>query len=522
MGVKRMRTMGGFPSRDFGTVYNTDGTVQFVQRGTRESRQTYGPSWKFADDQQRANRRAHGWSGRGRYRGRGSFLGTGLNAFRSAGRALGVKASADSDLGRLYHYGMMADRYLDSRGVKGRGNYSMNALVNGGVGTHARSSTKLSKFDETGSILVAHREKILTVHAPGAIGNQQNGGYPADTTPFTKLETWEVNPGLEKLWPHLAQSANNYQEYRVVQLLLEYVPTVKLGDFTGTRGKICLAHTSKPTQRDFLDMDEMTEWQGAVRTTVAGGMTFGVECDPKKSNIPEDKFIRKSPLISSEDKLNYDHGKIHLASKDIPGELAGMAIGEVYVTYTIELRRPKLSGGRGENIGRHVSIMPTPASDNYFGDGDTFPLTPSGNSIDLKPSYGTKSVTYTLPQRLAGRFKMAVIARKATALTRTGTNSIVLAGNVAKVKDVFNDDGATDGEVEVIQDSSSGSIDHTTITVDVRPWSGNIPNTITINREYSQVPDHVTVEFVEHNSMTDYASSVQTLVNPKGVITVHS
>lgn len=107
-------------------------------------------------------------------------------------------------------------------------------------------------------------------------------------------------------------------------------------------------------------------------------------------------------------------------------------------------------------------------------------------------------------------------------MTRTGTNSIVLAGNVVKVKDGFIDAGASDGEVEVIQDSSSGSIDHTTLTIDVRPWDGNEPNTITVNREFTQVPDHVTVEFVEHNSMTDYASSVQTLVNPKGVITLHS
>lgn len=561
MGMKRIRAIANRPVSEYGTVYDPEtGYPAFALRGSSATRSMFGPTRGLADDQQRANRRYYGYTGRGayrkkrRYRGRGSYLGNFLGGVRNVGRSMGIRASANSDLGKIYDLGMKADRAIDR--YRGRGNYAApamamnaNALVNGGSYGSGKIMSRSGAMDETGLTRFALTEKLKTVYAPSADQCQK----------FRYDDTWEINAGLDKLWSHLAQSSVNFQEYRIVKMVLEYHSSIRPGDFTGNVGKMCFTHTFKPNQRDFLDMDEQANFVGSVTCSpLSPACLKGIECDPKKTNIPDWKFVRTHAIPAGEDKINWDHGKIHLTTKDLPSEFAEKALGDIMVYYVVECRRPKLFSGRGEAIGTWKMINPTPAitslSSGTFGKGDKdTPLFCELNSLDIKPHYTSKQdailggdaidatpsltgVALELPAKMAGRYSVQCVGTFADA-TDTVTplaTSFASGGSVIKhvsntdtikpVKDVWDDAVAASSGVHVAGAAHFMSMQ----TVDIRPQQGTVKNIMFLdlaaqtsagaNKQF----DHVTISLTEHNSMTKYAGDEQVLVNILGTVKEHT
>nr|WPR18597.1 MAG: capsid protein [Chemarfal virus 38] len=341
---------------------------------------SFGPSQAFAeaaalqgDSSYLLNRRAVGFTGQGRYkrklrryrqgmkgskrgrrmRGRGLYSGTGgfwsdwkgrLGAgFKAGATAMGFGGAANA-LTTLENAG---------RSI-GMGAYETpvsNSIVDGGTGTDIPSFSA----GGPGIVVISHKEYIGDVFGPEAAGQFQNTVY-------------SINPGLTETFPWLSQVAANYEEYTLKQCIFTYRSTVT--DFVATGGQvgtIVMASQYNPSDAPFANKQDAMEYDLAMSGKVSQSMLHGVECDPAQLSGSVGKYTRSGPVRSDQDLKSYDHANLNVCVTNIPQAFANQALGELWVSYTVELRKPKFFVSRGLNIQRDTFVASNP---NYAVDGD--------------------------------------------------------------------------------------------------------------------------------------------------------
>lgn len=222
-----------------------------------------------------------------------------------------------------------------------------NSLVNNGglLGVPEFSQAG----DETGAISISHREYIADLYGP--------------TTSFN-IQSFALNPGLEQSFPWLSQIACNYEEYELHQCIYTYRSTTSDHGSTnsGQVGTIIMATGYNPSAAPFKGKQTMMEYDGAMSGKITADMIHGVECDNEKLSGTAHKYIRTKPVVSGQDLKEYDHGLFQVATANSPADFANAAIGELWVSYTVTLRKPKLYSNIGLNISQDIFIQPTPSS----------------------------------------------------------------------------------------------------------------------------------------------------------------
>jgi len=347
-----------------------------VQRGTPENIARFGATWRGATMPQRALRAASGYTGRGLYTGAGGFwdsLRSGWN--KISGRAgAGFKAAA-----RATGYGAAADALdkLEGAGrAMGMGSYTVtNSIVNGGAGAGAGADVIPSFRAGDNVVEISHKEYISDVFGPATAGTFQN-------------TTYSVQPGIERTFPWLSQVAANYEEYTLKQCIFTFRSTVT--DFVASNGQvgtIIMATQYNPSDNPFASKQDAMEYDLAMSGKVSCNMLHGVECDPRKLSGNTGKYVRAGPVRSDDDLKQYDWGNLNVCVSNIPSQFANQALGELWVTYTIELRKPKFFVSRGLNILR----------DSFVG----APIPPSTGGSIVATRYG-----YAQQNRIGGQLEL--------------------------------------------------------------------------------------------------------------------
>ena len=366
----------------------------------------YGRSWKSASQAQKANRAADRYFGRGRYRryrkrrrglvrrrrrrwrgrglyhGRGGFWGDLWKATKTP--LLNV---AQAGLGAIPVVGSdAASAFSKLRTAGGWGSYETrsNQLVSGAGNQFEAPS--FSEVDDTGAITISHREFIGNVYGPSA-------GKPFET------QTWDLNPGIEQTFPWLAQIAANYEEYEIKQLMFTFKTTVANFQTTsGVTGTVLTATQYDPHSRPFTDLNTMLQTFGGSSCKATENLISGVECDPAKLAGAPGKYIRTADIPSNRDLKDYDLGRFVLALADFPNQLVDEAIGQLWVSYTVTLRRPRVYTGRGDAISRDAWYLAVqqgdPGADATFNNPVTSVM--NANSWNNQPA-STGSPVYTFP-----------------------------------------------------------------------------------------------------------------------------
>jgi hypothetical protein len=85
-------------------------------------------------------------------------------------------------------------------------------------------------------------------------------------------------------------------------------------------------------------------------------MQHGIECDPSKLAGNAYKYVRIGDLPISEDLKEYDLGRFCLAITGVPATYAGQVLGELWVSYTVTLRKPKVASNHAYNALRDVYV----------------------------------------------------------------------------------------------------------------------------------------------------------------------
>lgn len=149
----------------------------------------------------------------------------------------------------------------------------------------------------------------------------------------------------------LSQIASNYEEYEFKQLIFSFKSTVSEFQTTnGVVGQVVGVTQYNPGARPFTDKQTMVSYHGAVSGKTNSNFYAGVECDPAKLAGSPGKYVRFQELDLGQDRKDYDLGTFSIATVDVPSALSNQVIGELWVSYTVMLRRPKLVVSRALTI----------------------------------------------------------------------------------------------------------------------------------------------------------------------------
>jgi len=333
-------------------------------------------------------------------------------------------------------------------GYVGRGSYRS---IGGGVSSTVPRIGGAGT-DESGSVVVSRTEYIKDI-----FGTHD---------PF-KLESFELNPGLEGTFSLLSQIAQNYEEYEMIQLMFHYVSTTTDPDNSkGQCGTIIMGTNNNPSARNYGSKQEMLESAGSTSTKTTMSVDHGVECDPRKLSQLEGKYIRSKPVQG--DIKEYDHGNFQIAMVNLPDEFEGETIGELWVSYTVKLRKPRFfsSGGYGISQDIFAAAIPYVKDNGWEADSSSQWMGPNllsgkNNSIGSKLYKLSIGNEYALeiPKSWSGNVEVVLALQGPDRWVNTGSlgNDTTQDGpvsyrsssNISTINDMYcgteSATGATDG-----------------------------------------------------------------------------
>jgi len=151
-----------------------------------------------------------------------------------------------------------------------------------------------------------------------------------------------LNPGLEASFPWLAQLAANYQEYSMKGVVYHYVPTsgASVASTNTALGSVMISTNYRATAPAYSNKQQMLNDFFASDARPTEPFCHPIECDPKE-NPYNVQYVRTAGVPAGEDQKTYDLGVVTVATQGCPA--AGNVLGELWVTYEIELRKPKLT-----------------------------------------------------------------------------------------------------------------------------------------------------------------------------------
>jgi len=248
--------------------------------------------------------------GRGRYTF-GSFLRDAESIGARATRAIApyTRRLADAGTDALIGWGQTK--------LMGRGAYGSNQL---GESQYNDLFTAGDKDD----IVLTHTEFLKSIE-------------PTSSNFETQFST-VINPGLTSFAPMLAQIAQYYEEYEILQLVFSFKSTVVDGN-DNAAGTVLMATQYNPTNPNFTDDVAMDNYAHSCVSKVTDDMHHGVECETFETGQGRTEYIRTGPVPTGQDAKTYDLAVFQLATK---GAFANLQIGRLYATYKVRLSKLKL------------------------------------------------------------------------------------------------------------------------------------------------------------------------------------
>jgi len=326
------------------------------------------------------------------------------------------------------------------RKLKGRGGYAedIGSSIGGWLGKKAgslfKSITGLGVYSVTKNSLMANPNDppVLTNTTSGT--RIQHREYITDVTGSTTftLTAYAINPGVAATFPWLSGVAQNFEEYILHGMVFEFKST-SAGALNSTNtalGTVIMATQYNVVNPNFIAKRDMENYVYSTSAAPAVSALHPIEC-ARDINVLSELFVRNTVPVSGTDLRFTDIGKFQIATV---GMQAAANIGELWVTYDIELIKPKLpsaytSIGPAHYVYDATSGTPpfgtAPDIDDLFGtDGSKVVLHGTGNT---PVTLDVNTVTYTAPGRYLTLFHWTGAAATINFGTQTLSSSVTEA-----------------------------------------------------------------------------------------------
>lgn len=224
--------------------------------------------------------------------------------------------------------------------LTGSGAYVNNAdkLRYNSLFNKSADGVQIPSFGETErSTRIKHREYIGDLIA----------GPTGSPTLFNTWQNVYVNPALLDSFAWLSQVAENYDSYMFHGLVFEYKAMSGMATGTNTQlGNVIFSAQYNSANPPFTNKLQMENYQGACSCNPSENMLFGIECDPK--DLPLNHlYTRTGQVPTGQTQQVYDLCSLQIATQGVPTE--SQILGEIWVTYDVELFQPKLFAGQVGN-----------------------------------------------------------------------------------------------------------------------------------------------------------------------------
>lgn len=303
----------------------------------------------------------------------------------------------------------------------------------------------MNSLSKTGDIYISQSEFIGNLTAEVTVG-----AAGVVSSPFA-IESYEINPGLSKLFPFLAQIAQNYDMYELEGLIVSYHPNSGETSVASNQlGKVILATNYDPDCSDFINSVEMQNYDYANAGKPSVALIHGIETHPHQRGAGRMLYVRDS--LSTKDKVLTDLGKLFIATEGIPIDCSAagtfqVVLGELHVAYRVRLSRAKLYNSL---LGYGI------ATDRYkweigYGSGNWFlpaqqESWPYNHGTWSAPTYvsGNSYRVSASKQLVAGTYKFVLSIKVTTAATAlsvstvTADNSSLAIVNTEKTAGVYS------------------------------------------------------------------------------------
>lgn len=253
------------------------------------------------------------------------------------------------------------------------------------------------------------------------------------------INTWNVNPGDEATFPWLNALAANYEKYRPIGIIFEFKSTSAnaLNSTNTALGTVMLAPRYNAIAASVPESKmEMLQIENCVSVCPAESAMCGIEC-AKNYNPLGILYNRTGGEIPAGSEQLYDFCDFYLATE---GMQAVATIGELWVTYEIELLTPILSGGQiGDTVnfanyslatGNTATTLLTGASDSLNISNMTLTF-PAANQFKFPNNIVTG--TYLCYIFVVGNSTANVLGITGSAISNCTANSIFSGNTVSAI-----------------------------------------------------------------------------------------
>lgn len=324
-------------------------------------------------------------------------LGTALRAFGTiGGGALGGligQGGVGSSIGRSL--GATVSKWL------GSGDYRVksNTLL-------SPDGTIPSMHDNSQSVVIRHKEYL------GEVKSSQT---------FSTQMSYALNPGLSYTFPWLSDVASRFQEYRIRGMIFHYVPTSgnAVSSTNPALGSVMIQTSYRASDTDPASKIEVLNEYWASEAKPDTAFCHPIECSPDQNPF-KTQYVRTGAVPAGDNVLFYDLGRTFICTSGM--QTTGNPVGDLWVTYEIELRKPVLNSPINANNYNAVYSCLTPTTTVYFN-ATTDPIL-TGN---LPCTFANKTITF--PKGVVGKYEMTIVLVADTSFTDVSfANSLTLTG----------------------------------------------------------------------------------------------
>lgn len=173
------------------------------------------------------------------------------------------------------------------------------------------------------------RNTALRVRNISGITTIRNTNQVTDlsSTSDFQVQTFQINPGLSKMFPALRRHANGFQSYKFTKLVLRYTPVCG----TQFSGDISMAFATDANDPEPINMRELAQYPTLQSGSIREEMVMRI---PNKAT----KLFTRAGEVPNTDIKTYDMGKLFVAT-DLASDI--IKIGRLWIEYEVQLFTPK-------------------------------------------------------------------------------------------------------------------------------------------------------------------------------------
>jgi len=175
-----------------------------------------------------------------------------------------------------------------------------------------------------------------------------------------QIQQFEINIGLDEMFPLGSQFANNYKKYRITQLAFTYKNMLPQSQTTNQVGQVSLTfNPDVGEENDITTNMQVANDQSTVSCNANDDVTLFCEMDPSRGAPNQFLNIRNKKLRVTQDPSDFDAGVFILTLAGFP-TVAGQPyqIGRISVSYCCELQHEVVSTSMGNAIDTDYFLRP--------------------------------------------------------------------------------------------------------------------------------------------------------------------